>query len=370
MITGSGIEITGCISEDPDVREGDIRYTIKIKDADWKVLVFADKYPQYKYGDCLKIYGEMVSPNADGSFDYSVYLRRYGIYKIMHSDSMELLKEKDLNCFFEIIYGLKHLFEEKLGEIFTEPYRGFMAGLLFGSRSGLPKYLMENFKTVGLSHVVAISGYNITLVIVCVSGFFWFLRKEWRVIISSVFVIIFVVLVGMSASAVRAAIMGIIGLFALRFGRQYYAGRGLLITVFLMSLWNPYIFFDDAGFHLSVLATLGLMYIYPVIKERLRFLPKIFGIDEVIGSSLAAQIAVAPLLILNFKQISVIGIFANLLVLPLIPITMLIGFLAVAGGFLCVGLGKGIGFLAYLVLKVVIVVVEFFANIPFASIKF
>lgn len=361
------VKISGCIVEEVDVRDDGNRYVLDLGKSSFKILVFARKYPLYEYGDCLDIRGRIADPDSRGDFNYADYLKRYGIYKVMYADSVALVSGGEGNVFFAAIFKLKRLFEERLGRIFVEPYRSFMAGLLAGSRRGLPDHLTDDFKTVGLSHIMAISGYNITMVIVVMGGLLWFLKKNIRIIVSGVFVVIFVIFVGMSASAVRAAIMGIIGLFSLRFGRQYIASRGLLTATIIMSIWNPRILLSDAGFQLSVLATLGLIYICPRLKKKFEFLPEIFGIRETFAASLSAQIAVLPILIWNFRQVSLVGIFANLLVLPLIPVAMLLGFLAVTGSMLCNFLGGVIGFMACLILRVVIAVVELFAVVPFAT---
>jgi competence protein ComEC len=360
----------GCIGEEVDVRNDGIRYVFEFEKVLGKVLVYGPRYPLYEYGNCLEITGRLLNPENKGDFDYVNYLKRYGIYKIMYVDSMKLLQGKSGNFFFKYVYLLKNVVEKKLNGIFVEPYKSFMAGLLMGSRRGLPQHLTNDFKKVGLSHIMAISGYNITLVIVMISGIFWFLKKNVRVIVSSVFVVIFVIFVGMSASAVRAAIMGILGLFALKYERKYDVARGLLITVFVVSLWNPLIFFYDAGFQLSALATGGLIYIYPWLKERLKMFTESFGIRETIGGSLSAQIAVLPIMIFNFKQMSILGVFANVLILPLIPLVMLTGFMAIILSFGSNNLGMIIGFLAYLLMKLIVVIIELFAKIPFVNIEF
>ena len=216
---------------------------------------------------------------------------------------------------------------------------------------------------------MAISGYNITIVMMAIGGIFWFLGKNAKVIVSSVCVVLFVILVGMSASVVRAAIMGIIGLFALGTGRQYYAFWGLMVAVFLMNVWNPRVLVYDVGFQLSALATLGLIYVSPVVKKYLNFCPEFLGIRETVVMSLSAQIAVLPIMIMNFGQVSLVSIFANVFVLPWIPFAMLFGFLAVVVSFLSMPLGNMIGFFGYLTLKIVIFFVEVFAGLPFASVE-
>lgn len=359
----------GCIAEEAEVRSNGVRYVFEFEDVYGKVLVYGPKYPVYKYGDCLEVSGILNNPENKRDFDYVNYLKRYAIYKIMYVDSLKLIDSNGGNNFFKGIYWVKDKVDFKLGLIFTEPYKSFMAGLLMGSKRGLPDYLTENFKKVGLSHIMAISGYNITLIIVLISGFFWFLKKNLRTIISGVCVIVFVIFVGMSASAVRACVMGILGLLAMRYERKYDVERGLFITIFVVGLWNPLILIYDAGFQLSVLATGGLIYILPWLKKRFKIVPEILGIKEIGLGSLAAQIAVLPVMIFGFGRVSLLGVFANILVLPLIPIIMFFGFFAVIIGSAWNGGGMIFGFLAFLVMKLVILIVELFAKIPFVDVK-
>lgn len=367
---GNFDKLVGCVVEEPDVRSEGSRYVFDFENFFGKVLVYAPRYPVYEYGDCLLVFGSLSDPENRGNFDYVNYLKRYGIYKIMYSRSMELIDEKSGNFFFKIIYDFKITVEDKLNSIFSEPYKSFMGGLLMGSRKGLPDRLEADFKKAGLTHIMAISGYNITLVIVMISGLFWFLRRNLRVFVSGFFVVVFVIFVGMSASAVRAAVMGILGLLALRFERKYEVERGLFVTVFLMGLFNPLILVYDSGFQLSILATGGLVYIYPRLKNYFKNLPNLFGLGEIFLGTLSAQIAVLPIMILNFRQISLLGVFANVLVLPLIPVVMLLGFCAVIFGFLSMYLAFIPGFLAYVLMKIILFIVEGFAKIPFVSVEF
>jgi competence protein ComEC len=370
--------VQGCITEEADIRNDRIQYVLAVKavkegadfqPSDGKVLLMAPKYPAYEYGDCLEVSGEIADAKSSGEFDYAKYLQRYGISKVIYQGKIKLLEDGGGNWFWQGIYSFKQFFEKRLSEIFVEPYGSFMDGLILGSRRGLPDDLVANFKTTGLSHIMAISGYNITIVMMAIGGIFWFLGKNAKVIVSSVCVVLFVILVGMSASVVRAAIMGIIGLFALGTGRQYYAFWGLMVAVFLMNVWNPRVLVYDVGFQLSALATLGLIYVSPVVKKYLNFCPEFLGIRETVVMSLSAQIAVLPIMIMNFGQVSLVSIFANVFVLPWIPFAMLFGFLAVVVSFLSMPLGNMIGFFGYLTLKIVIFFVEVFAGLPFASVE-
>lgn len=276
--------------------------------------------------------------------------------------------------FFDFLRSLNLLFSRQLADVFSEPYNGFVSGLLLGNRSEISPDLMQDFNTVGLTHIIAISGYNITLVISMVCGLFSFLSRKKRVIFSIIFVICFVVLVGSSASVVRAAVMGIIGLVAVYFGRVYVASVSLIASAFFMNLWNPRLLVYDVGFELSVLATAGLVYVSAFVSEHFvnryfKFLPEFAGIRESFSMTLSAQIFVLPLIVFYFGRLSLVSPIANLIVLPFIPWIMLFGFLSGLANFASGWLGDFFGFTAYVLMKFIIFVIGLFADLPFAELK-
>lgn len=371
-------ELKGCIETEVDLRSNKVNYTVDVfslnLDGEWidvfgKVLISAGRYPVYRYGDCLLLSGELRLPKAIEGFAYDKYLSRYNVYVLMYKASISLLAEKRGSAFYRYIFLFKGAFERRLNKIYAEPHSSFMAGLILGSRKGIPAHLMEDFNTTGLTHIIAISGYNITLVIVIVSGLFSFLSRRLKVIASIVFVVVFVILVGASAAVVRAGIMGVISLMALWFGRQYYVVLGLFIAAFLMNLWNPKILVYDVGFQLSFLATCGLIFVSPLIEKYFSFLPKTLEIRESVLMTISAQILALPVIVFNFGRLSLISPLANLFVLPFLPFSMLFGFFAVVFSFLWNFLGNFVGFFGYLSLELIVFFVKFFAEIPFASIN-
>jgi competence protein ComEC len=244
-----------------------------------------------------------------------------------------------------------------------------MAGLLLGSRKGIPDYLMQKFNITGLTHIIAISGYNITLVIVIIGGIFGFLSRKLKVVFSILFVFIFTVTVGASAAVVRAAIMGIISLISIWYGRTYFVVLGLFCAAFFMNLWNPKILVYDVGFQLSFLATFGLIFLSDGLKKYVKFLPEMFAIRESFAMTLSAQVFALPIILLNFGRLSLISPIANVFVLPFIPFAMFFGFFGVFFGYFSDILGNLVGFIGYLILKFIIGLVDFFASLKYASIS-
>ncbi len=371
-----GSEVEVCVSEEVDVRVDKVKYTVSEVRADdgsefdGKVLLNANRYPVYEYGDVLRVYGEFEVPEAIEDFEYDKYLARYGIFSVVNRPVLEKVGEGCGNWFFEWIFKFKGLFEKRVAEIYSEPHGSMVAGLLLGVRRGIPAELTEDFNETGLTHIVAISGYNITLVIIVVFGLFGFLSRRARVVAASVFVVVFVILVGASSAVVRAGIMGVLGLIAVYFGRANQVGMAIMLSAFLMNFWNPYIAVYDVGFQLSFLATLGLVYVSPRIEvaggvfgRALSRVPVFFAVRENLIMTLSAQAFALPVILKSFGRFSLICPLANIFVLPFIPVIMIVSFFSVIGSFVWEGLGKGVGFVCYVLLDLVFFFVRIFAEL-------
>ena len=361
-------KFVGCIQE-VDIRDQNVKYTLGIEDFDARVLFTAEKYPLYEYGDCLEIWASIEAPGEFLDFDYGEYLSVRDIYGIVSFPKSVRFVGVQKNWFFEIVYVVRKEVLDRLNRIFPEPASSFMAGLIVGSRKGISANLMQNFNAAGLTHILAISGYNITLIILIVGKMLGFLARGKRIFWSIVFIILFVILVGASASVVRAALMGIISVISLWFGRKYFVLRALFFSGFLMVLWNPQTLLFDVSFQLSFLATLGIILFAERIEKFLQKVPEFFMIRENLKMTLCAQILTLPIILMNFGQISLVSIFANLLVLPFIPFAMMFGFLAFILSFISFDLALAVGFFGYLILEFVTFVVSFFGGLDFAYIE-
>lgn len=369
--------LEGVICEEVDVRKDKVKYTVEVlrlfdgedwKDVRGKILVNSERYPVYEYGDRVLVEGKIELPEGIEDFRYDRYLSRYGIYAVIYRGRILEVKGNEGWRFFRKIFWLKGVFEDGLMRIFAEPHGSFMAGLILGSRKGIPDSLMEEFNTTGLTHIIAISGYNITLLIVIVGGIFGMLGRRKKIILSSVFIFCFVILVGASAAVVRAGIMGVISLIALWFGRQYLVGLALLWTAVIMVGLNPQVLVYDVGFQLSFLATMGLIFVSPHLEKYFTFLPEKIGIKESVLMTISAQILALPVIIYNFGRLSIVSVLANICVLPFIPLAMFSGFFAVVGGLVSLAVGSMFGFIGYAILEIIIWLVGVFASVKFASI--
>ena len=371
-------KLRGLISENPDKRKDKVNYFVSVDqiylNEKWlnvtgKILVSADLYPEFFYGDFIEIYGFLIPPAEFEGFSYKNYLSLYNVYSVIYSPSIKRISGGGGSPFFAGLFLVKDIFEERINELFPEPMASFTAGLLTGSRKGIPDDLMKSFNITGLTHIIAISGYNISLIIFFVSSFLSKSSRKLKVPVIIGFVVLFTLFVGASPAVVRASIMGIVAVLALSLGRQSLVLNALLISAFIMVLLNPNVLLYDVGFQLSFLATLGLIITGERIKKIFSFLPDCMGIREGIAMTLSAQIFALPIILLNFERLSIISPLANLLIVPFIPFAMLFGFAAVILSCINFSLGFLFTFPAWLALKWIVEIVGVLSKLPYSSME-
>ncbi len=362
-------EFTGYIAAEPDIRADGVRYIIK---SDYGRIYLKEKlYPRYHYGDVLQVNCELVKPEPIEDFRYDMYLARYGVFSICTSAKINKIGEGEGSLVLRGIFSLKEVVAVQINKLWHEPHASFMAGLLYGYRGGLGE-LNELFNRTGVTHIVAISGYNITIVVtilLAITVSLYIPRKKafWLVIIG---IALFVLFAGASASVLRAGIMGIIVLLAKQVGRLSRVGNIMALTAVLMAIQNPLVLVWDAGFQLSFIATLGLVYLTPLIRGGFERWPQFLGIRESVISTLAAIIATLPLILYQFGRLSIVAPVVNVLILWLIPMIMLFGFLTILLSFLWLSLGEVLAWITWVGLKYITTVVKWFASLDFAAVAF
>lgn len=380
--TGSSAMITGRIADAPDKREKFVRYTVETetlrRTATGTVLpihglvLVTDKamWPPYAYGDGITVTGILEKPERTEDFAYDQYLSRFDMYALQTAKWIDPLpRPNDGNRIYGTLIRWREGVEQRITLLLPEPHASFLMGLLTGSRKGMPDHLTKNFQITGLSHIVAISGFNITIIVSILSTFLFFLPLKWRFVPSVVAIILFTLFVGSSASVVRASVMGVLGLVALQAGRLRDARLAILWTAFFMLCWNPKELWYDAGFQLSFLAVLGLTECGDYLAHALRNVPETLGIREGLAMTLSAQVFAVPWIISLFGTLSLISPVANILVAPFIPLSMLTGTLAVVASWLWFPLGQLFAYVTWAMLALIIAICGTLADIPYASVS-
>ncbi len=215
---------------------------------------------------------------------------------------------------------------EKIMSDYHSPQSDLLAGILLGVQETMTEGLRQEFRATGTSHIVALSGFNVTIIITVMAGALSALiGRRLAVAPMMVFVIAFVIMTGASASVTRAAVMAIIALLAVQLGRPVAISRVLAYALVAMTAINPLLLGYDLGFQLSFLATIGLVYCSALLETRLRFIPATFALRSNFATTLGAMVATEPLLLWTFGRLSIVAPLVNLAVLPFIPLIMATG---------------------------------------------
>lgn len=365
------VELKGIVIEQPDFKNGIQRIIIKTP-KEGRILLITQRFPEYEYGDVLKVSGAIERPANFGSFDYISYLAKDNIHFTMQNPEIVLEKRGEGNIIKQQLFSLKDAFERNINSSLASPESDFLNGILFGAKSDMPKKLSDNFIKTGTAHIIALSGFNVTIIVIFLAWIFGYFSSNAKAVVISAIVAIslFVIMTGASSSVVRAALMGTVLLLAKYYGRAQYSLNALVFAALIMVILNPKILVFDVSFQLSFLATAGILYIYPYFLGRFKKVPNFFKLRDTISATCAAQVAVLPILLFNFHQVSLISPIVNVLVIPLIPFAMFLGFLIGLFGFIFLPLAKVFAFFAWFILAYQINMIEFFGSLPFASLSF
>ncbi len=332
---GRALGLTGRICEEADVDYKSRRLTVCVGgEVKGRVLVTTNLYPEYNYGDWVAISGELEAPPLIDGFDYESYLARYDVYSVMYYPKIESaaggisLMQNIYLYLLKFKWFLKKTIERNL----PEPEAGLASALLLGYRRTVMRDDLQMFSRVGLSHMIAISGSHITILSAMIVNFFLALgvsrRRSLKIIFA--FLILYPLVTGLAASAVRSAIMGGLAFLAMYYERLSSLIRALIFSAAVMLALNPRLLRDDIGFQLSFLALLGIIYLYPLgeaitnrwldkfkLKGRTKGIIK--TVFDTINLTLVSQIVILPIALISFKQLSIIAPLANVFVLWTFP---------------------------------------------------
>ena len=376
------VTFLGTIVDEPDEREGSVRLTVeadslvlgeKSVSIFAKVLVVADLYPKFYYGDRLQISGFIANPknfaDAGGKiFDYQAFLAKERIYYQVTRPVTKLVVSGQGNLIVAKLFELKNAFINRIGALIPEPHASLLGGLVVGAKHSLGKNLLDDFRRAGIIHIVVLSGYNITIIAEAIIKFFGFLPRFLGQTFGASGIVLFAIMAGGSSTVIRASIMALLVILARMTGRKYDITRALLLAGFIMVLQNPKILVFDSSFQLSFMSTLALIYVSPLIEKYFIFITEKFALRSVVVATLSTQIFVLPMLLYKMGELSLVALPVNLLILFAIPATMLFGFIAGTTGFVSTVLAFPFAFVAYVLLDYELRVVEFFSHLPFASV--
>lgn len=372
-VIGKEVIVEGEIVDDPDIRLNNQHLNIKLKDKNVTILSIISRSEDIHYGDSVIVRGVLEEPEnfitqSGKEFNYKRYLANKDIYFIIKNANIKIISRRNGNKIKSFLYKIRNSFIKNINNIIPTPESDLANGLILGVRGGFDNEVKNEFINTGTIHIVALSGYNVSIVAEGVMKTFSLVFSQTISVIFGIIIIsLFIMMTGASATAIRAGIMATIMLLGRMTGRNYMAGRALVITGILMIAHNPRVIVD-MSFQLSFIATGGVLFLTPKIMHWFKFLPMRFGIREMIATTMAATIAVLPILLYLTGILSLVSIPANILILLFIPTVMFFTFITGILGFISPILSIPFGFISYSILLYILSVIHFLGSLSFASV--
>ncbi|MBI2552359.1 ComEC/Rec2 family competence protein [Candidatus Uhrbacteria bacterium] len=375
---GQEISVRGLVDSPPRKREKNTAYILQLSAPSGKLLLNAPTYPEYRFGDELFIkcapqplsfyerWAVREGVHVSCAFPEHVSVMRSAAFNVPPSGGLAPALLKEMSGVRGVLYQIREIFHSRLQSLFPDPYGGLLAGILYGDTSGLTRELKEAFRATGLAHITALSGYNITIISwVLVGGLVYVgLTRKQALPVTLLLILVFVLATGAESSVVRAAIMGSLVSLAQGVGRARHPRNALALAGVIMLAVNPRLLRFDLGFLLSFVATIALIYFADDIARRtlVRKLPEVWEIRKAGAASVAALLFTTPLLLYHTGILGPFSLFANILVVPMVPAVMALGFLSVVADFLWRPFGLGIALVARVPLQYIVRIAEWLAQ--------
>ncbi len=383
------VVVTGLVVKPPNIRETHQDLTLEIESLEiagknrrpiaGRVLVRVPRSPIIEYGTRIEAAGRLEQPASFGTFDYGRDLANHDIYSRIPYPAITVLAYQAGNPIMQSLLAIHDRAQDSLNRLLPQPQAALLSGIVLGDDHQIPPDLREDFRASGMTHIIAISGFNIALIAgALLTGGRQVVGIRIAAGMTIIAVIVYAVFVGAEASVVRAAVMAILMVIAATLlGRPTFLPAVLFSAAFFMTLLNPNILWD-VGFQLSFAATLGLtLYLGPWSHRFHDLIQPVTGdniarrstrfVSDVVLATFAATIMTFPLMIYHFQTISLVNPLANLLILPAQPGIMTWGGLATIAGMISPLLGQLPAWVAWLFLTYTIELVEFFGSLPFAT---
>lgn len=367
IISAQKIQVIGYVADVPTTNEFGQTVEIQLKSVNnlpenVRIKAFAPTYPKLEYGQIIR-FETKVKPYADKKWrlakDGFVGEANISDYTVSGTE------QSPIATVHGWLFTLRGKFNEAIARSLPASEGGLGSGLVMGEKALLSPETVRQLQISGTTHIIALSGYNITIIL----GLFVFFEKKWsrlaKLLVPIGFIFAFVLMTGGAASLIRAAIMGFMPLLAAYLGRESDSFIAILFSAVTMIVFNPFLALFDVGFQLSFAALAGMIYLAPIISRFLGGLPSY--ITGPLAETIGAQLAATPLLAYYFGSVSLVSPFANLVILSLVPLGMLVAFAVGVAGMVWQTLGNLVAIPSYVVLHIINSLIAFFGSLPAAS---
>lgn len=380
---GQPVTVTGMVTSDPQIGDRSTNIELSVASLILKsgqppipvkgsVMLIAPRYPAYHYGDVFTVTGKLETPPRLGDFDYEGYLADRGIYSTMLYPKIDVEPRNLGSPVMKWVYSLRHRLASALAATLPEPQASLAQGIVLGIRTSIPPEVNDAFIRTGTAHLLAISGLNLSIIagILVSIGVWLFGRRHYIYVWLALCIIwLYSLLTGMNPPVVRGAVMASLFLFAELLGRQRSAGTALFFAAAIMVGISPHVLWN-AAFQLSFLAMAGLIFLLPPLQSRAVETIKAHLGEEGLPSRLAivtadslcvtmaATVAVWPLVAYYFGVISFVGPLSTFLALPVVAPIIVLGILTGGIGIIAVPVAQVLGWVAWLFLSYMLLVVN------------
>lgn len=338
------------------------------------IQVRTAQFPFYEFGDYISLSGKIEGlENNNYALDQKGYFLTHNIRATVYYPEIKKISYQPVRFegywlnFRKKLITIRKSLENNVSRSLPEPQAGLLTGILLGTRTELNSETKEILTKVGLIHIIALSGYNVTIIAEAMRlGLRQYSARLsfWG---SFVGIWLFVASTGFSASVVRAALMGSLILFAQKIGRHASALISVLAASSIMIIFNPYILLYDIGFQLSFAAVLGILFLAPLISKYFTVFGKMLG--PILAATLSAQLFTFGIISFYFERISVVSLFANLLVAPVIPAVMLFGFLGGVASYISIWFAGKLFYVSWFLLTYILEISSILGGFKFAELN-
>ncbi len=338
-----------------------------------KLLLKTDSLATFMYGDEIEFNSKLSSPKEGDGFSYKVFLAARGINTLALSHLVKMVSRNQGSWLLVALFRFRQVCLDYIIKNYPAPQSFLLSGILLGEEENIPPRLAKAFQDTGTAHIIAISGFNMTLISGLFAVVFGRLLGSKRGVAAALTgVALYVLMLGANAAVLRAAIMSSLSLIARQFGRAQHGLNALLFSAAVMCIPNPLLLWD-VSFQLSFGATLGLILYAEPFQQIFtslisRWIPKSWinrissWVSEYFLMTIAAQLTTLPIVLSHFERLSISSIYVNPLILPAQPMVMVLGGASVLAGMVFQPIGQFIAWATLPFLTYTIKVVEWFAQ--------
>lgn len=382
-------EFIGIIQSEPEEKEYTTKYKIKLQSINGSdkykntnlYLSVSNNLKKLQYGDLIWFKGEYIEAESQknyGGFNYKEYLKTLKIYGILKCTSSEIivLEKNKVNIISLKMNELSNRIKENTYKLFNESEANLLIGILVGDTKGVDENIEDDFRDSSLIHILAVSGTHINYIIlslVYINNKTNLSKKIGR-IVTIIVLILFMFLVGFSASVVRAVIMGIIIMLSKLFYRKLDIMNSISFSALILLIINPFNIIN-AGFLLSYGGTIGIVSLSSNINKILlkenqekslitvkrQYMNNLIkSIKEVLSLTISAQIIIMPIILRLFNTVSLTFFISNLIASPIMEVVTIFGFVTIFVSFISISISKVFAILLNILLKFLIFIADFF----------